>query len=136
MLVKIFNLRLASLLAGEYTLPRVACPFFPRYGTEAMIRTSQALSITTCQSLANGSTESSGSSASYGDEVDSWLDEIVMRDEFEEEEEFEDDDEDDEDEDDDDWDDDDDDWDDDEEEEEDDEDMSARPSKPRPQSAW
>jgi hypothetical protein len=102
-----------------------------------MIRTLQAFSKSTCQSLVSGSDQSSEACAAFGDEVDSWLDEIVMRDEFEEEEEFEDEEDDeDEDEEDDDWDDDDDDWDDEDEEEEDDEDMSARPSTPRRQSSW
>lgn len=100
-----------------------------------MIRNPQALLNATCQSLAGGSTESAEKNALYGNEVESWMDEIIMRDDLDDDEEFEDeDDEDDEDEDDE-WDDDDDDWDDeDEEEEDDDEDMSALPIRRRVQS--
>jgi len=97
--------------------------FHTRYGTEAMIRTPEPFLNTQSQCATSGSTESSGRIAPFG-EFDSWLDEIVMRDEFDEDEEIDDDEESDDDdsEDDDDWDDDDDDWEDDDEEEEDDED--------------
>lgn len=81
-----------------------------------MIRTPEPQSITPCPSVNGGSVESCERMAIW--ETPSWLDEVVMRDEFdEEEEEFEDDDEGDDEEDDDDWDDDEDDWDDEDDEE-------------------
>lgn len=87
-----------------------------------MIRTREPLMNRLLANLSCGSTASTERIVPFGD-ADFWLDEIVMRDDFDEdEEEFEDDDELDDDDDDDDWDDDDDDWDDDEEEEEDEDD--------------